>query len=312
MASGFMHIKPVKLVMEGFLRRPPSNSGNDYSVTELLQPPRITQLRKRHAKELFARPVTDEEIRKSLKAFMGTAIHSAFERNLYQAANQNPKLGLLVEKKLWEPILDRKIVGKLDIYMPGVVYDLKTTSVWKYILGGTEEYAEQLNLYAYLLRKINLPVNMLRIILFFTDFMDRDVGVKQGYPGDRIVEVKINDLWTPEVQQQKVEAMVQKHIDAEKLSDDQLPDCTQEEIWAQPTKYAVKWSGGKKALKVCETQAEARACALSKKDSNGNCPDIEVRQGKLTRCEDYCDLHEWCPQWKIFQAARNANDPTEE
>jgi hypothetical protein len=68
--------------------------------------------------------------------------------------------------------------------------------------------------------------------------------------------------------------------------------CTDEDIWAKPTKYAVIKKGNVRAIKLFEYKDEAEDLAATISGSR-----IEVRPGVATRCQSYCPVSDYCVQW---------------
>jgi hypothetical protein len=288
-------------VFTEYLKAPWVSLGNDYSCTELLKPPKIVQLEKRHMEEIKARPLTDQEILGILKAYQGTAIHSALQKSLYYYVQKNQKKGYLVERKLWEKILDRKIVGKFDLWLNGALYDWKTTSVWKVIFGQDKEYEEQLNIYAYLLRINNVKVNIMYIIFWLTDWDKNRARQGGDYPEMQLIQKRIKNLWDMKTQLEFLEYRIQLQIDAEDLPDEELPDCTEEDYWGKPDKFAVmKKKGGERAVRVLDTEQEAKDYIKSSKTTGSDKWIIEKRPGSRMRCEQFCKVNEWCVQYKTW------------
>jgi hypothetical protein len=202
-------------------------------------------------------------------------------------------MDLLVERKLWDKVLGRRIVGKFDVYLNGALYDFKSTSAWKWVYRQWQEYEDQLNVYAWLLGLSGVQVNVLNVIFWFTDW-DKN-NKKSDYPQNRIEQATMKNLWPKAKQQKFVERLVKKHIDAENLADDDLPECTLEEQWEQELKFAVMVPGGKKASRLLDTEKAALAYIVEKELSDAT---IERRGGILTRCENYCKANIYCSQWK--------------
>ena len=75
----------------------------------------------------------------------------------------------------------------------------------------------------------------------------------------------------------------------EKLSDDEIPECNEEERWQSATTYAVKKEGRKTAIKVFENKEEAE-----KNMSALGGTFIEERKGCAKRCSDYCLCNKFC------------------
>ena len=300
MSNKLQSCTPIWDVFTDYLRGRWISLGNDYSVTELLKPPKIVQLEKRYKDELLARPLTDQDILGVLKAYQGTAIHEKLQKSLWGFANKNPGKGYLVERKLWDKILDRKVVGKFDLYLNGALYDWKSTSVWKVIFGQDKDYEEQLNIYAYLLRTNGVKVNILYIIFWLTDW-DKNKALQGGdYPAMQIVQKRIKNLWTVETQLDFLEYRVQQQIDAEDKPDDELPDCHDEEMWSKPDKFAIEKPNGTRAIRVVDSMDEAEQYIKNSKTKDKDTWKINCRPGSRMRCEQFCKVNEWCLQYRKY------------
>lgn len=296
-----LNIAPLRDVMTNYLRRSWIPLGNDYSVTDLLKPPRVVQLDKRYRDVLNKRPITDEEIRSTIKSYVGTAVHDKLAKDLWSFNSQNPQVGYLIERKLMDKICDRRIVGKFDCFLNGALYDWKTTSVWKYIYKQYKDFEDQLNIYAYLIRECGMSVNILYVILWFTDWQIGNAINQQDYPSQPIEQVMIDKLWKLEVQREFLIHLIEKHKANEDRLDEDLDPCTKEERWDKPTTYAVTSPGAARAVRVLNTEDEANAYIAN---SNNKAKDkwfVECRPGKRVRCEDYCRCNEFCSQYQEYK-----------
>jgi hypothetical protein len=300
MSNKLQACTPIWDVFTEYLKAPWLSLGNDYSCTELLKPPKIVQLERKYNDTIKARPLTDADILGILKAYQGTAIHSALQRSLYYFVQKNQKKGYMVERKLWDKILDRKIVGKFDLWLNGALYDWKSTSVWKVIFGQDKDYEEQLNIYAYLLRINDVKVNILYIIFWLTDWDKMRASQGGDYPEMQIVQKRIRNLWDMDTQLEFLKFRIGEHIKCEGLPDDELPDCAEEDMWSKPDKFAVHKPKSKRAMRVLDTNAEAKAYILNSKQKDKEAWTIKKRCGSRMRCEQFCKVNEWCGQHKKY------------
>jgi hypothetical protein len=80
------------------------------------------------------------------------------------------------------------------------------------------------------------------------------------------------------------------------LVNDCIPPCSDNERWARPTLFAVKKTGGKRALRVFSDRDEAQQFL-------GQTPGtlLEVRPGANIRCERFCSVAAYCPQFQAEQ-----------
>ena len=83
------------------------------------------------------------------------------------------------------------------------------------------------------------------------------------------------------------------------FKDDDIPECNEEERWADKTKWAVMKEGRKTAVKVCTDEEEAMAliAELGSKEEGGK-HYVEERKGKDKKCERYCPCRDFCKYYK--------------
>lgn len=281
-------IQPLTDVFKEFTRGY-TNLGSDYSVSDLINAPRIVQLNRRHKGEIQTKPF---DLNALLGSFRGTAIHTAFEWQLNKIIGRREgKSPYLVERRIWDRICDRKISGKFDILYNEDLFDLKTTSVWKRIFEGFADWESAQNLYAYLLSTVGVQVRSLNIIAWYTDWQkEKADGKNQGYP-PHMVEGILLPLWSLEEQQAYLEERIEFHKLNEQRPDNELSPCSEKEMWAKPTTFAVKQVGKDRALRVLNSQAEAANYIRDKKVTGAS---IEVRPGIRTRCLNWCDANAYC------------------
>jgi hypothetical protein len=116
-----------------------SKGDADYSVTEIISPPRIQRLRKRHDHEMEV-DVTD-----MWWSIVGSALHVVMERSVVENF-QN-------EERLVTEINGVRLSGAIDVQQVDedgiVIMDYKFTSAWA-LMNEKPEWAEQQNIYGYL------------------------------------------------------------------------------------------------------------------------------------------------------------------
>ena len=275
-----------------------SNLGSDYSVTDLIAPPKIVQLRKRYG-DLIPYGLPSDQ----LSSFIGTAIHNHFEKCLWKfKASEGDNSKYIIEKRLWDKFLDRKISGKFDVYHDGVLYDFKNTSSWKWIFGDYHDWESQLNLYAYFIHLENLPVTALRILAIILDW-DKNKVRERGYPKEKIMQLDLS-LWSVEKQYEFLIERLKALVSCEQLPAHSLPDCTAKDMWEKETAYAIYHVSSERAKRVLPDED---ACArwisadIAKKKTKLIDYKIVKRPGQRLRCEEYCDVQGWCKQYKEYR-----------
>lgn len=258
--------------------------------SKLIAPARITILSKRHAKEIV------KDISSEVWALFGTAVH-------YILSRQTSK-DVILEKRLSFPCGSYTISGKPDYFntSTGELKDIKVTSVYKVIFGvkeGYKDWENQLNVYAWLLRKNDYVVTKLTITAILRDWNQREATNNSSYPNVQIQEIDL-PLWTYDDQEKFVSDKLTSLRQNDELADDKLDLCTPEQRWASPTTWAVMKEGRKSAVRVFDMEEKAKEYVRvsypdieKKKDL-----DIQERPGEDKRCANYCDCNEFCGYYK--------------
>jgi len=260
------------------------------SVTSLIKPPQLYSLEIVHGDEIV------EDVSDRIWALLGSAVHSVLERA--QVDN------VLQEEELRTTALGWTVTGRPDLYEePGLLSDWKVTSVYAFLNGVKVEWEQQVNLYAWLYGLHGFPVEEARILAILRDWTKAKANGTH-YPPAAALALPVT-LWPVELQEQFVLERVLLHKAViEGLTPP--PPCTPQERWRRPTTYAVTKFGNKRAARVLETLTEADAWRLEQsKPSDFN---IEQRRGASVRCEGYCDVARWCPQFQMMRQERDDAD----
>ena len=247
----------------------------DISVTGLIQPPRIRQLKKRYS------GVIVEDVTERIWMFFGSMIHNVLEHTDTPDALKEHHMNIDVNG--W------KISGTVDLFEDGVLSDYKVTSVWSAIYGVKPEWEKQLNLYAVML---GYTVKELQIVAILRDWTKSKVG--GNYPVSQVAVLPVKKMEDSQVLTW-VHGMVDVHRDAESLSDEDLPLCTRDQKWQKDDTWAVIKKGNKRAKRVLDSEELAEKYIEAGKLENHI---IEHRVGKPTRCEGYCSVNKWCSDYK--------------
>ena len=259
---------------------------NNYSVTELIEAPQVVQLKRRHWNDL-----TEDAIDRVWSVF-GHAVHHLMETH---ASDES-----FVEQRYYINRLGRTIGGMVDCYNDGVISDYKVTSAWSLVYGSREEHwAQQLNMYAHILRENGVPVTKLQIVAFLRDWDRNKAKQDRNYPQVPLMIIPI-DLWDSSRAELYITERLSLHIANEEVDASSLRPCTSEEMWERPSTFAVKKEGRKTAVRVFDDYVDAVEYVDSAKDSNFLF--IETRVGKRTRCEDYCSMNAYCKQYQNYIA----------
>lgn len=246
----------------------------DISVTTLLTPPQIVQLRRQYEEQLV------EDASERIWALLGHAIHQILERADSTGITEHR---LYIERNGW------LISGMMDRlgYEERALQDYKVCSVWEHIGGLKPERVEQLNLLAHMAREEGYQVDYLQIVAIYRDWSKAKAQREDNYPKGQVQVIPV-PVWSPEECEAFLMERVKEH-QAARMTGQPRP-CTPEEQWARPTKYAVMKKGAKKAIKLHDLAETADEHA---RQVGGF---VEYRPGMRVRCNDYCPVRAFCPQ----------------
>jgi hypothetical protein len=270
------------------LKRPTYTKGGAHmSATELLSPPRMVQLRIKHADEI------EMDASDMVWSLVGTAMHGVLEHGKGDDH--------IVEQRLHTEIDGWTVSGAVDLQTVKddsiTISDYKTTGVWA-VMNEKKEWEQQLNIYAWLIERVKKsPVDAIEIVAFIRDWKRRDAETKKDYP-DAPVKVIPIELWPYQEREDFVQARIHLHAEAmfQAQTGGDLPLCTESECWEKPTVYAVKKLGGVRANRVFYKRADAEAYLAEVGDKY----EVEVREGERTRCENYCNVAQFCSQYQDY------------
>ena len=269
-----------------------SRGDADWSVSDLINPVQLTTLKKRYWSEIT------EDASDRIWSLAGRAVHKILE----MAKEKHT----LQEERLFATVLGRKISGSFDRYDDGVLQDWKFVGAWS---GRFEsrlwEWTKQLNSYAWLLREHGFPVTRLEIVAIYRDWKKTDALRSADYP-QRKAEVIPIPLYAHEEAGQFLKERVQALIDAEDVPDDNLPNCSAEEMWLREIKWALKKKKNKRATKNYETEMEAKK-ALAEQAKPEEFEVVE-KPGARLRCESYCSASLFCSQHVTFKSLQEDAD----
>ena len=261
-----------------------SRGDASYSATGLLRPPRMAAL--------FDDPdnIMFRDVSENLWTLFGTAVHSILEDSKHP--------DFITEERLYCSVSGVKLSGAIDgqlLQKDGtrILQDYKTRKAYGVMNNDSDE--KQLNIYAYIAHKNGIKVSGLQIINFVKDWSRHEAERKPDYPPQDIFIQNI-PLWPIE----QTEAFVMERIAAhEEARAGNLPDCTDEERWLRDDKFAVMKEKRVRAVRVFDSQEEAETFIAAQKDADKH--TIDHRRGQPIRCEQFCDVADYCDQFATFK-----------
>ena len=159
----------------------------DYSVTEIISPPRIQRLRKKHWQDI------EQDVSDMLWMLLGTALHVVAERSVVEGHTNEERIIVDMDGVLLSGAIDLQRDDEDGI----TIYDYKFTSAWA-LMNDKPEWEQQQNIYRYLIERAKgKPVKGLKICALIRDWSRRDAQNKPDYPQAPIQVVDI-PMWTME------------------------------------------------------------------------------------------------------------------
>ena len=257
---------------------------NTLSATTLMQPPRSYALKVHNIDRL------EIDVEDLIASRYGTAIHDSVEKVNLKGCKQEERLRKSVKNKI--------ITGKYDILRKVTdskweLIDVKSTSVWTVIYGSRDEdYRKQLSIYRWLATQNGYNVVQTgKIWMVFTDWSAAKAKQDPNYPQSRTM-IKEVDLWGDDKTLKYIGDRITLLENTVKLDQNDMPKCTDEELWAKEESWAIMKEGRKSAVRVLSTKSEADELLKEKDDKHS----ILHRPGKVARCR-YCQARKFCNQY---------------
>jgi len=289
----------------------------DYTPSSLNRPPYMARLTRNHEDEI------EVDVSDLGKMFGGNATHAMLE-----AAGRKPEFKdtMIVEERFYAKCGEFVVGPKLDIYEKDtfVLRDYKNTTVFKlttdehWAMPDWPDVERQLNIEAWTLRANGFKVEKLVVEAFLTDWHESRVATDAHYPKKQIVTRQF-PLWSDDKCFTHISDRIRLHEEGRVRPLENIPECTPEETWEKPTVYALMKEGRKSAVKLNADRERLRDYAVVKGFAELQADDptssdfrfkkgysIVKRIGSRPRCEKYCNVSKFCPAWKKFKAAREA------
>ena len=254
-------------------------------VTTLINPPRQRLLTVRHWAEL------EEDISGSIWRLLGESVHYIISKT----ENKHR----LIEEKIEHVVEGITIVAKPDLYddTPKSIEDFKVTSVWFFKFGDRDSWINQLNAYAWALRKFGLVVNSIHINVILRDWSKGESLRYKDYPPIAFQRIDIN-LWSYEEQEKFIKERIKEYKIALNLNDEELAICDEKSRWKTEDTYAVYKNTNKTATRVLDSEEEAKKYILELGKTK-HTYRIQKRPGYDKKCVDgYCSCSSVCSFWK--------------
>ena len=259
-----------------------------YSVTDVLGGTCEAVLKRRHDSDIT------EDVSQRIWALFGTAVHKVLEQ-----AEASPTQ--LQEQWFSVEVQDGyRVSGIFDLYDEATktVTDWKTTSVYTVLFGDFEKWRRQTLIYCWMLERSGFEARRGEIVAILRDHSMRKAKTERDYPKHPVFRVgwEFTDedmRWAGQYVSDWLTAVAFQ----EKLPDSELEPCSPEDRWHKTDKWAVKKKGRKTAVRVYESEKDARVRAMeeNKKADSNDLYYVEFREGEDTKCDSYCPVSDFCP-----------------
>jgi len=189
------------------------------------------------------------------------------------------------------------ISGKFDFCIQGALEDIKTTGTYGYVNdSNSQDYIRKGSIYRWLHPEI-ITSDTLTINFVFTDWSGMQARSDKSYPQSKIV-TKTYQLQSLAATENYLRQMTNEINRLTPLPQEQLPLCTDKELWRDPDvwKYYKNPAKTTRSTKNFATQGEA----YSRMAADKGVGIVKLVKGTCKRCK-YCDVVELCNQAKQLQ-----------
>lgn len=263
-------------------------------VTQLIGPPKIRCLTMKHYDNM------EEDVSDRLWAIMGSSIHNELAK--YHNVGVAKEFRMEVKAGIFT------LVGIADIvdFLQKSIDDWKITSVWSVKFADHDEWEQQLNVYRAMLYMLTgMTMEKLRVHAIMRDWSRRDAQKDESYPQIQFRTIDI-PVWPMDTAIAYIKERIELHTKAQQT--EVLPDCTPEEMWCKPGKWAVMKKGNQTAYRVKDTKDEAeevikaakKSAKDDKKEAWADSLEIVERPGECSKCKSFCPVKNFCNQAKAL------------
>jgi hypothetical protein len=215
-------------------------------------------------------------------------------------AVQPGQLPIYVEQRTEKTLLEMIISGKFDLVLDGILNDYKSTSVWGYIFdSNAENYTKQGSIYKWL-NPDKITSDYININFIFTDWSAiKARSDPSRYPQQRVT-TKAYPLWSIPQTEAWISERISVYKSLQNASQDQLPKCTDDELWASKTTY--KYYKNPQAAGKSTKNFICMDDAIARKANDGDVGRIDTIMGEVKACR-YCPVVGICKQAEDFLAS---------
>lgn len=295
---------------------------NYISVTTLIKPPRQIILGQRVALLAKEKPeaVRPVDIIDRFKSRLGQSLHTGVEyswKDHYRTSMQklgipnrvidmvriNPEceepdtIPVYTEQRVEKEIAGHVVGGKIDLIIEGRLRDVKSTTVFKYMRrGGVEQWRLQGSLYRWLNpEKVHHGEFLVQYLL--VDWVASIASRTPGYPAHPAVTRTVQLMGVGETETW-IRNRLQLLQQLATAPDDQLPDCTEDDLWRSEPVFKYYASGQITARSTKNFDSEVAAMQYRAEKGKG----IVVSVPGVVKACNYCECRVICGQYQRLLA----------
>ncbi len=202
-----------------------------------------------------------------------------------------------------------RVSGTLDLYdkIDCILFDYKVVKVYSYIYPETRKsWKLQLNCYALFLKKRGYEVKEIKVVAIFKDWNKQKAFTDPAYPKRNVMTIDIGIY--PEDQMDKwVLHRVKLH---QKALEDGPEPCTGVDMWASARMFSVIQKGNVRAIPGTKTENEEVAKKFIRDQQHSYKKELLIKEvpAVYRRCAEFCDVSDFCSQWKRIQSEQNGEE----
>ena len=268
---------------------------HQYSCTTILKPTRQVILERRYNDQI------ESDVSDMCWLIFGIAVHSIIE-NSKEDSGQFKEEKLKVDLgKYFKDLDGYYLSGRSDMIdlINKSITDWKTCSAWKIIYKDFEDWRKEMLIYAWAVKDMGFDMDKAEAIAFIKDHNKTKSKTDANYPK---LPIWVEKFAFTEHDFSEIEEYIHNKFISlksnENVPDEELPMCSEEERWREPTVYAIKKKANKTASKLHNTKEEAEEHLKNLEEKYPDVYEIEVREGTDKRCLEYCSCNQFCPYYK--------------
>ena len=254
------------------------------SVTELVGPPQIRYLEGLYDDEI------EVDVNDMLAILRGQAWHGFLAG--FTTAGQLAETTLRIEQDGYTITGTFDVLDMLELE-DHTLTDHKTASIYSVQDGVKSDWESQVNLYRLLLHRHGVKVDRLKIVALLDGWMPSRAATDKHYPQSRAITLEVK-VWPIEETERYMAERLRLHRAAEETG--VVPQCTGEERWLRPPSWRVVKKGGKRATRVCSSEASARKELARLDPKLEGKYRVDFQWPETARCDKYCRVSKFCSQ----------------